>query len=69
MTGNSAAWDKIIPEDMKDRKEELVQECLTVGKKISQNMFIDEVKAFAGVGSVVFIPCRAQHSYRPGHLN
>lgn len=49
MSGNWGAWEKIIPEEMKDRKEDLIQQCLTVGRRLSRNMFRDEVKPFEGV--------------------
>jgi beta-phosphoglucomutase-like phosphatase (HAD superfamily) len=49
MTGGIGVLEKVIPEKMKDRKEELIQECLTVGRKLSRNMFRDEVKPFKGV--------------------
>lgn len=52
IAGHSEAWEKIIPEGMHDRKEELIHECLTVGRNISRNMYRDDVKVFKGVGEL-----------------
>ena len=49
MTGKPQAWEQIIPEKMKDRKDKLIQECLSVGRRITQNMFRDDVALFEGV--------------------
>lgn len=49
MTGNLEAWEKIIPEQLKNRKDELIHECMTVGRKLSRNMFRDDVELFEGV--------------------
>ena len=49
MTGGLTALEKMIPEEMHDRKEELIQECISVGRKMSWNMFNDKVELFAGV--------------------
>ena len=37
---------------MKDRKDELIQECMTVGRNLSRNMFRDDVELFEGVGEL-----------------
>jgi HAD superfamily hydrolase (TIGR01662 family) len=49
MTGGLDALEKMIPEEMMDRKDELIRECITVGRKISWNMFNDKVQLFKGV--------------------
>jgi len=49
MTGGLGVLEKIIPEEMRDRKDELIQECITVGRKLSRDMFDDEVNLFQGV--------------------
>ncbi len=41
--------EKIIPENKKDNKNHLIQEFISVGRKISENVFRDEVKLFPGV--------------------
>jgi HAD superfamily hydrolase (TIGR01549 family) len=48
MTAGLAALEKMIPEAMLDRKDELIQECISVGKKISWNMFNDKVQLIDG---------------------
>lgn len=52
MTAGLEALEKMIPEEMMDRKEELIQECITVGRKISWNMFNDKVELIEGVGEL-----------------
>jgi HAD superfamily hydrolase (TIGR01549 family) len=49
MTGGLQALEKMIPDEMNHRKEELIQECITVGRKMSWNMFNDTVQLFKGV--------------------
>jgi HAD superfamily hydrolase (TIGR01662 family) len=49
MTAGLEALEKMIPEEMMDRKDELIKECITVGRKISWNMFNDKVALFEGV--------------------
>ena len=49
MTDGLGALEKTIPEEMKDRKDDLIQECITIGRKLSRNMFNDEVNLFQGV--------------------
>jgi HAD superfamily hydrolase (TIGR01509 family) len=52
IAGHSEAWEKIIPAGMKDRKEELIRECMTVGREISRDIYRGEVKLFKGVGKL-----------------
>ena len=52
MTAGLEALEKMIPDEMMDRKDELIQECITVGRKISWNMFNDKVQLFEGVGEL-----------------
>ena len=47
--GRGDVFEKMIPGDMKDRKEELIQEIMTVGRQMSYDMFRDEVEVFPGV--------------------
>lgn len=49
MTGGIKALEKMIPEEMLDRKDELVKECITVGRQMSWNMFKDKVQVMDGV--------------------
>ncbi len=49
MTGGVEVLEKMIPLEMKDRQETLIRECITVGRKMSRNMFRDEVELFPGV--------------------
>jgi HAD superfamily hydrolase (TIGR01549 family) len=49
MTEGLKGLEKMIPEEMSDQKDELIQECITVGRKMSWNMFNDKVQLFAGV--------------------
>jgi HAD superfamily hydrolase (TIGR01662 family) len=49
MSGGVEVLEKMIPEDMKYRQEALIRECITVGRKMSRNMFRDEVELFPGV--------------------
>jgi HAD superfamily hydrolase (TIGR01662 family) len=48
MTAGLEALEKMIPEMMMDRKDELIQECILVGRKLSWNMFNDTVQLFDG---------------------
>lgn len=43
------ALELMIPAEMADRKEELIEQCITVGRRMSWNMFRDEVQVFPGV--------------------
>ena len=43
MADGLGALEKTIPEEMKDRQDDLIQECITIGRKLSRNMFNDEV--------------------------
>lgn len=52
MTAGLDALKKIIPEEMMDRKEELIQECITVGRKEFRNRFTHEVELFDGVSEL-----------------
>ena len=49
MTDGIKALEKMIPAEMLDRKDELVEECITVGRKMSWNMFNDTVQLVDGV--------------------
>ena len=49
MTGGLGVLERMIPEEMKDRKEVLINECITIGRKLSQNVFDNEVHLFNGV--------------------
>ena len=49
MVKGMPAVEGLIPPDMMDRKEEIILEFVTVGKKISRNMFHEEVEIFSGV--------------------
>jgi HAD superfamily hydrolase (TIGR01662 family) len=49
MSGGVETLEKMIPVEMKDRQEAMIQECITVGRKMSRNMFRDEVELFPGV--------------------
>jgi len=49
MTGNLQVLEKMIPEEMNDRKHELVQEFLAVGRKLARRLFDDKVTLIKGV--------------------
>lgn len=49
MTGGLDVLEKMIPEEMKDRKDELIQELITVGRELSRDLFVNEVHLFHGV--------------------
>lgn len=49
MTGGIGVFGKMIPDELRHRKEELIQECITIGRKLGKNMFRDEVNVFPGV--------------------
>jgi len=50
MTGGGlGAIEKLIPKDMLHRKNELIKEFMTVGRKTSRSAFKDRVKLFSGV--------------------
>lgn len=49
MTGDLDALGKVIPEEMADRKEELIEECLIAGRRLSRDMFDDKVALIKGV--------------------
>ena len=52
MTGGMAAWEVLIPEEMKDRKEELRQEILRLSMEISPEVFQKEVKLIPGAPEI-----------------
>ncbi len=52
MIGGQDVWHKVIPEDIKDRKDALIEKCITVGREISANVFKEEVKLIPGVPEV-----------------
>jgi beta-phosphoglucomutase-like phosphatase (HAD superfamily) len=43
------ALELMIPAEMADRKEELINRCIRVGRRMSWNMFRDEVQVIPGV--------------------
>jgi HAD superfamily hydrolase (TIGR01509 family) len=47
--GGTDVFEKMIPEEMKGRKEEIIQEIMTVGRRMSYDMFRDDVDVFPGV--------------------
>ena len=50
MTGGGLGTiEKLIPEDMQHRKNEIIKEFKTVGRKTSRNAFKEQVKLFNGV--------------------
>ena len=49
MLGGMGALGKMIPDEMKDRKDTLVEECLAVGRKMARGMFDDKVALIKGV--------------------
>ncbi len=49
MVKGMSAVEGLIPAEMWDRKEEIILEFISVGKKIARNMFHDEVEVFHGV--------------------
>lgn len=50
MTGGLGVLEKMIPPEMAHRKEELIRECITVGRRLSGDMFRTRVQLFPGVG-------------------
>jgi HAD superfamily hydrolase (TIGR01509 family) len=52
MTGGINVLEKMIPEAMADRKDELVKQCLSVGRQMSWNMFNDKVQLVDGVAEL-----------------
>lgn len=46
------ALELMIPAEMADRKEELIEQCFTVGRRMSWNMFRDEVQVIPGVSEL-----------------
>jgi phosphoglycolate phosphatase-like HAD superfamily hydrolase len=49
MVGGMSVMEKLIPPEMKHRKDEIVREFVITGKKIARNIFHDEVDVFHGV--------------------
>ena len=49
MVGGMSVMERLIPPEMKHRKDEIIREFVIVGKKIARNMFHDEVEVFHGV--------------------
>jgi 2-phosphoglycolate phosphatase len=49
MTGGLGVLEKMIPPEMAHRKEELVRACITVGRRLSGDMFRSRVQLFPGV--------------------
>lgn len=49
MVKGMSAMEGLIPPEMKERKEEIILEFMTVGKKIARDMFHNEVEVFHGV--------------------
>lgn len=49
MTQGLPAFEKMIPLEMHDRKDELIEKCLTLGRKKLRNMLQDEVDLIPGV--------------------
>jgi len=49
MTEGLIALEKMIPEEMKDFKESLIEKCITVGREISRDVFRHEVRLIHGV--------------------
>lgn len=49
MTRGMVAFEKLIPDEEKHPKEQIVRECLTVGRRLSQEMFSKGVDVFSGV--------------------
>lgn len=43
------AFEKMIPIDMRDRKDELIEECLTLGRQMLKKMLQEEVELIPGV--------------------
>ena len=49
MTNGLDVLGKMIPPDMAHRRDELIKECITVGRSLSEEMFRKNVKVFPGV--------------------
>lgn len=49
MTGDLDALGKVIPKEMADRKEELIEACLSAGRRLSKDMFDGKVSLINGV--------------------
>jgi HAD superfamily hydrolase (TIGR01549 family) len=49
MTRGRDALGLMIPDEMADRKEELIEECITVGRQMSWDMFRSDVELIPGV--------------------
>lgn len=60
MTGGIGVFGKMIPDELSHRKEELIHECITTGRKIGKNMFRDEVNVFPGVGELFALLAQRQ---------
>lgn len=52
MKGGVAAWEILIPEEMKERKEELRQEIMEMAKEVGREIFLHEVKLIPGSAEI-----------------
>ncbi len=50
MTRGISTLEKMIPEEKQDQKEELIAQCITVGRRMSWEMFRNQVELIPGVG-------------------
>jgi HAD superfamily hydrolase (TIGR01509 family) len=48
MKGGLAAWEVLIPEEMKDRKEALREQIMEVGMEAGRDIFLNEVRLIPG---------------------
>jgi len=49
MTRGISTFEKMIPEEKQDQKKELIERCITVGRKMSWEMFRNQVELIPGV--------------------
>lgn len=49
MNNGLKVLEKMIPDEMMEQKDELIRECITVGRSLSRNMYRDKVNLFPGV--------------------
>jgi HAD superfamily hydrolase (TIGR01509 family) len=60
MKGGYEVWDLLIPENMRDRKAELLKRIMDVGQEVGRQMFQEEVKLIPGVPQI-FSKLSANH--------
>ena len=52
MKGGLAPWEILLPEDMKDRKDEFRQEIIGITKEVGPEIFLNEIKLIPGVSEI-----------------